>query len=168
MAQGRYLDRTVAVTSNTENPIGRAAARWVELVARRPAWFVAAFLLGTAGVLVYTVENLGLNTDETALLEDRLRWGELRDEFNRLFPMLNDPIVVVIDGDSEELAADAVDLLSQRLGTDSVAWRPTIRGLIRRHGKAELLQGLRSDWPPYPMRRTVDPALGDRRLVETL
>jgi len=59
----------------------------------------------------------------------------------------------------------------QRMGMDPVAleWRrPTIRGLIRRYGQAELARGLRSDWPPYPVRRPVDPAREDRRLMESL
>lgn len=56
----------------------------------------------------------------------------------------------------------------QRRGMDAVAleWRrPTIQALIRRYRKTELARELRGDWPPYPVRKPVDPARKDRRLA---
>ncbi|MDI3260676.1 MAG: MMPL family transporter [Sinobacteraceae bacterium] len=85
----------------------RALRAWVGAVQRRAPWVVAAALLATAGLAWYAATHLSVDTDTEHMLSAQLPWRQAQMRLDRLFPRLDTGLVVVIDGENEELAADA-------------------------------------------------------------
>jgi len=118
--------------------LGRLAARWVGAVQRRAGSTIAAFALSTLAVLAYSFDTLGINTNENDLFSDELPFYALRDDFNRAFPTLVDPIVVVVDGATVDLANDAAEALARRLEREpdrfAKVYRPGGGPFFEQHG----------------------------------
>jgi len=92
-----------------------ALARWVRGVhdrARLVAWSltVVTLLLGT-----YAVLNLGINSDNTRIVSEHLASVQRQREFSKLFPILDNTLIVVIDGQLPEQTRRAADLLAERM-----------------------------------------------------
>ncbi len=95
--------------------LGRLLGAWVAFVGRH-AWLVlAAALLFGAGTLRYTVGHLGMITSTADMLSPDLRFLKTHRAFVKAFPQLKDTIVVVIDGRTPDLAADARRRLAEAL-----------------------------------------------------
>lgn len=91
---------------------------WVTAAGRHAAAVVAAALIFSALVLYYLFTgHLGIITDDANLLSGRLHYLQVQRAFNRAFPQLNDTIVMVIDGQTPDLAIDAREKLAARLVT---------------------------------------------------
>ncbi|MEM9384977.1 MAG: MMPL family transporter [Pseudomonadota bacterium] len=69
-------------------------------------WVLLAFALSAAAGW-YTVNNIGINTDTTDMISADLDWRGDFIEFREAFPILWRSLVVVIDGDSADLAEKA-------------------------------------------------------------
>jgi len=95
--------------------LGRAMVWWAEWTTRRAPWVVIVFLLATGGTLFYTVRHLGMNTDTEDMLSPDLPFRRTYTQYQRLFPQYLDTLVIVVDGDTPELARDASHLLADRL-----------------------------------------------------
>jgi hopanoid biosynthesis associated RND transporter like protein HpnN len=95
--------------------IGRVLARWVGLVLENARWVVGAVLVLTLFLLGFTVEFLGVNSDNVDLLADDVPSNRALKEFAELFPILNNALLVVIDAEAPELARDAASQLAAGL-----------------------------------------------------
>lgn len=93
--------------------------RWVDFVRRRAIWVVLVSLLFTWLAFDYTSRNLGINTDTADMISRHLEWRRDYIEYKKLFPQYTDTLLLVIDGTTPDIAADAGARLAQRLERDS-------------------------------------------------
>jgi len=100
-----------------EEVIGRACARWVAGVARRPALTLLASALVTALLGAYAAVRLGVNADPKALIARRLPFQQRQRELAETFHTLTDGILVIVDADSPVVAGRAAEALAGRLAT---------------------------------------------------
>ena len=93
--------------------IGRLLASWTDLAGRAAplVLFLAAVLAVAAAS--YTSGHLGIDTNTVDMLSPRLPWRVENERHKRAFPHYADNIVVVIEGATPELAAEA----QRRLGS---------------------------------------------------
>jgi hopanoid biosynthesis associated RND transporter like protein HpnN len=102
-----------------ESAVGRACARWIAAVDRRPGRVLAALLAVTAGLGLYAARHLGIDADTRALINQRLPFQVRQRELTETFHTLGDGILVVIDADSPAAAHRAADALAARLEAQS-------------------------------------------------
>jgi hopanoid biosynthesis associated RND transporter like protein HpnN len=88
---------------------------WVDGVGRHARAVVAAALAITLLLGLYTARNLGVNSDNLRLIAEDLPFMQRHREFARLFPLLSNALIVVVDGKSPELARDGADALARAL-----------------------------------------------------
>ena len=119
----------IPLLSEIENVLGRALSGWVDAVLRRPR-SVALACLGAAALLaLHAAATLGLNTNENDLFSQQVPYQALRADWSRAFPTLVDPLVVVVDGSTADLAQEAAQQLA-----DALAGEPDHFGRIHRPG----------------------------------
>ncbi|MCH7615931.1 MAG: MMPL family transporter [Nitrospinae bacterium] len=87
----------------------------VDLCRRVAIWVVIGLLIVTGLLLVYTVNNLTLDTNPLNLLDPDLPFRHLDQEFVSAFPELDNLIVVVIDQGTTDGVRDAVRQLAADL-----------------------------------------------------
>ena len=90
--------------SENNDLIGRFLYRWVAAVQRHPVWVVLAAALFTAVCVPYTVRYLGIDTDTADMISDRFEWRQDFIAFRRAFPEVVTNVLVVVDGESPEIA----------------------------------------------------------------
>ena len=89
---------------------------WVTAAGRHGAAVVVSALILSALVLYYLFTgHLGIITNDADLLSGRLHYLQVKRAFNRAFPQLTNNIVIVIDGQTPDLAIDAREKLAARL-----------------------------------------------------
>lgn len=98
--------------------LGRLCAAWVAGVQRRAGTVIAVFLIATAALGIYAYSTLGINSSEVDIFSDDLRVMKLRASYFENFPGLRDPIVVVVDAVTPDLAHDSANVLAQRLRSE--------------------------------------------------
>ena len=92
-----------------------ALVRWTEGV-RRFAWLVVlASVLVSVLSVVYLAENIRINTDTEDMLSPDLPFRRHTAELDKAFPQFSDNILVVIDGQTPDLADDSARALADRL-----------------------------------------------------
>lgn len=101
-----------------DEALGSIAAAWMDVVCRRARSVTLVFVLLSLAGVVYAARNLGLNSDEDDLFAEELPFVALRRDFYAAFPRLVDPVVVVIDADTLDLADAARDRLAEALRAD--------------------------------------------------
>ncbi|MDJ0865397.1 MAG: MMPL family transporter [Myxococcota bacterium] len=101
-----------------ESALARGLGRWVAFVRRHASPVAAGLLVLTLGAGVYAVLNLGINSDNVRMIADDVPSQRAQQEFSRLFPILDNALIVVIDGDAPALAREAADRLAARLRAD--------------------------------------------------
>lgn len=95
----------------------RALGRWVSAM-QRYAWAVVLLAaLMAVGLMHYTSRHLSVDTDNSNMLSPDLSWRKAEHALDRWFPQMNHTMVVVIDGDTPELADDAMQRLLAKLRT---------------------------------------------------
>ncbi|MCH7693467.1 MAG: MMPL family transporter [Proteobacteria bacterium] len=93
----------------------RMLVLWVDLV-RRMAWFVTLVsVLLTVGVGYYVATNLRINTDTADMLSSELPFRRQSRAVKEAFPQFSNTILVVIDGETPDLAEDTATALTARL-----------------------------------------------------
>ena len=91
------------------------SARLVSLCAGR-AWIVVILaLVFVAVITVYTVRHFAMSTNTYMLLSPKLAWRMRESEFYAVFRQAGPPIVVVVDGQTPELADAAATALTDSL-----------------------------------------------------
>lgn len=100
-----------AVTSASRS----ALLAWINMV-RRAAWLVVILsVLSSVAALVYVARNITVNSDTSEMLSADLPFRKLSKELKEAFPQFSDNILVVVDGDTPDLADDAALRLTERL-----------------------------------------------------
>ncbi len=101
------------MTGKTRYAVTRWIETWLRAVGRR-AWLVVLLSVGcTAALLHYTIHHVHVDTDTTDMIDEDLPFRKHHSEYKAAFDTFNDVILVVIDGETPELAQDA----ATRLGT---------------------------------------------------
>ena len=93
----------------------RAIVALVAACARRPVVVLALAAVVGSIALAYTVRHIAIDTDSTKLLSRDLPWRQREIAFDAAFPQRVNPVVIVIDGATPELAESAAAALTQRL-----------------------------------------------------
>ena len=110
---------------------------------QRHARMVAAIAgIASAGLGVYTANNIAIDTDTANMMAPDLPWRQQEAALDRAFPQNANLIVAVIDGATPDLAEDAAErlatALSERLGTPDGPFlsvrRPDGGPFFRRNG----------------------------------
>jgi len=89
--------------------------RTVDLSRRYAGWLLLATAVLCAGQLWLTVSRLGIDTDLSKLISEDEPWRQQEIAFERAFPQFDGLLVVVVDGETPDLAADAAEALEARL-----------------------------------------------------
>jgi hopanoid biosynthesis associated RND transporter like protein HpnN len=98
--------------------LGRLAAGLVTRVQRHAGAVIALFLIATLGIGAFATATLGINSSEIDIFSEDLRVLKLRADYLENFPELRDPIVVVVDAVTPDLAHDSAARLAQRLRSE--------------------------------------------------
>ena len=88
---------------------------WVGLVEKFSLIIILAIVTGAVFALIYTVNNLGMNTNTRDMLSPELEWRQLDLKIDKLFPQFTDNILVVVEASTPDEASDAAKLLSDHL-----------------------------------------------------
>ncbi len=95
--------------------IGELLARWFQWIAPRSRAIVAGVLGLTLVLAVFAARNLGVNSDNVRLLADDVPSQIVLNEFAELFPILNNSLLVVVEGENQEQLREATAALADRL-----------------------------------------------------
>ncbi|MBE0434714.1 MAG: MMPL family transporter [Methylomicrobium sp.] len=93
---------------------GRFFAKLETFLIQFPKTVIALLLIVCGFSLYYTVHNLGINTDTTEILSKELPFLQDRTRFLETFPQDEEAILVVVDAETPERAAQAVAYLGER------------------------------------------------------
>jgi hopanoid biosynthesis associated RND transporter like protein HpnN len=92
-----------------------ALTGWVHAVSRRPRTVVVATGLLTLGLAFYAATHLGINSDNVRLVSEDLASRKNHEAFAALFPNLENALLIVVEGETPELARDAANALTAEL-----------------------------------------------------
>jgi len=98
-------------------------SRWINLVQRFSVLVITLFVITTIASLLYTKNNLGMNTDTQDMLSPELPWRQLDREYDIQFPHNNDSILIVIESPTPDQAHDAAQLLYQKLVLENALYK---------------------------------------------
>jgi hopanoid biosynthesis associated RND transporter like protein HpnN len=106
------------VKRDWEAALGRLLEYCVGVACRRAVLVNAVVLLSTVGLGAYTTNTLGLNFDHVRLVSPDLPFRVFYREFAEAFPILDDALLIVVDGETPELVRRTTDELAERLSRD--------------------------------------------------
>ncbi len=92
-----------------------ALVRWVRAVDRRARAVIGLIGLATVALFVYAAFHLGINSDNVALVSERLEARQNYLAFTKSFPNIENVILVVVDGETPEIARHAAETLQKAL-----------------------------------------------------
>jgi len=103
--------------------IGRRVSSWIEawvaLMMRRALAVVMIGVVLTAGCVWLAATQLSMNTDNADLISRDVGWRQTYLSYQRAFPAYTDNLVVVVDGATPELAAQATRRLAAGMRADT-------------------------------------------------
>src|SRR5262249_48324662 len=95
--------------------------RVVRICCRRPFVVLAIAALATISATLFTYEEFAINPDTSEVSSAKLPWRQREIQLDAAFPQQVDTLLVVVDGKTPELAADAADRLGAALqGRDHI------------------------------------------------
>ena len=99
-------------------------AGWTYWHARHAPWVVLVFIAAAAGSLYYAIQTLGINTDNTDMLDEALPFRQTLQQYKNAFPQYTNNLIIVIDGSAAHLAAAHLTqrLSAQQSKFESVYW----------------------------------------------
>ena len=103
--------------------IAAFVARIVDLARRNAVWVALAALLLTVGSAFYAAGHLAIDTDIEHMLPTDLAWRRNDAALDRAFPQNASLLVIVLDGDSADLADRAARELTARLRAEPELFR---------------------------------------------
>ena len=106
------------LTGSIDEYLGHLAAALVARVQRRAGTVIVLFLIATVGLGAYAAATLRINSSEIDVFSKDLRVIKLRADYFDNFPELRDPIVVVVDAETPDLAHDSMNRLARRLRSE--------------------------------------------------
>ena len=111
MASDQVTADTSAASRRRNSPI----ARLVALSCAHPILVVAIGTLLCVAAFMYAAQNFALTTDTDALISAKEAWRRNGAAFDRAFPQNADTILVVVDGQTPEIAESATSRLTAAL-----------------------------------------------------
>jgi len=102
---------------------GHLLARWFRIVGRFAPLVLILAVLATGVAGYYTVSRIGINTSTTDMLSPDLPFRRHDAAISRAFPQLSDTLIVVVDGDTADLAADAAAALAEAMAARPQVFR---------------------------------------------
>ena len=94
-------------------PISKFIAAMVDICVRH-AWIVIVIAIIVAATAAhYAATHFAINTNTDDFLSEKLPWRQRLIELDKYFPQRNNEILVVIDGNTPELAESAAAQLSK-------------------------------------------------------
>ncbi|NIJ07769.1 hypothetical protein FHS31_001379 [Sphingomonas vulcanisoli] len=105
----------------------RILASLVGFACRRPGLVLFGALLLAAGAMLYVSRNIQMSSDASALISQKVPWRAAEHRMDQAFPAGGDTTLVVIDGQTPELAEAAAASLTGRLAQDKRHFRSVTR-----------------------------------------
>jgi len=96
----------------------RLLAGWFNITRKFSLSLLAGFILLAALSLVYTVNNLSMNTDTRDMLSPELIWRQLDLEYEKLFPHSIDDLLIILEAETPDQVTDAARALYPHLRSD--------------------------------------------------
>ncbi|HEY4940477.1 MAG TPA: MMPL family transporter [Rhizomicrobium sp.] len=93
--------------------------RIVAVCCRTPAFVAALFIAAGVAGGVYTAAHFNMDTDSTKLISPQVEWRQREIHFDSLFPQQVNLILVVVDGQTAELAEAGTAALTAALAGQS-------------------------------------------------
>jgi hopanoid biosynthesis associated RND transporter like protein HpnN len=90
---------------------------------RRPVAVALLCLALTAGAVAYAAGNFAMTTDTAALISPDVDWRKNEKAVETAFPHLTDALLIIVDGETPELAESAAAKLTERLSGDTKQFR---------------------------------------------
>jgi len=116
----------------------KALVAWVDLMRRSAVAVVAVAVLLALASVRYTASNLGIDTDTADMISGELAWREQHEAYKAAFPDEVDNLVIVIDGETPEIAERASRALADALAAETAlvekVRRPHSGPFFERHG----------------------------------
>jgi hopanoid biosynthesis associated RND transporter like protein HpnN len=103
------------VDPQLEDRVGRALARWVSLVSRRPFSVISLTILAAVGVLLYAAGHLGIEGATEQLFSRDLPFKQAERRYREAFPAQYENMFVVVDAVTPERAGAAAAALLARM-----------------------------------------------------
>src|ERR1700754_1331811 len=94
---------------------------------RRPWLTLAAALVLAALALLVTIDRFAMTTDTADLISPKVEWRQRERAMETAFPQLRDVMLVMVDGETPELAEDGAARLADRLASDKAHFRLVTR-----------------------------------------
>jgi hopanoid biosynthesis associated RND transporter like protein HpnN len=145
----KYIKEILGMQENGKEYSKLLITWWVGLVQRHLYVVLSITLVATAAMLFYLKDNFRINTDLNNMISDKLPFRKVEKDFSAAFPQFSNTIVVVLDGDTPELAMSARGVLSERLkktGLYKTIYEPGSGKFFERNGllylSREELEGL--------------------------
>ncbi len=95
--------------------LSRLLVAWVAGVCRRARavlWIAGVVSIGALG---YAATHLGINTHHTAIIGDDLEFWKAYSEFGKVFPIIDEALLVVVDAETPARAREATAALADAL-----------------------------------------------------
>lgn len=103
---------------NAEQIFAKLITRWTAATQAVAWWVIGASVLSAVLLGFYAATNFSINTDTTDMIDPDLSFRQAFKTYKEAFQKFNDPIVVVIDGETPDLADRAADRVAERLRAD--------------------------------------------------
>ncbi|MGB5276225.1 MAG: MMPL family transporter, partial [Gammaproteobacteria bacterium] len=88
-------------------------AAWSDWNAHHARWVVLVFIAAAAGSLYYAMQELGVNTDNSDMLDEALPFRQALQQYKKAFPQHSNNLLLVIDGaDAYQAASQLTEHLS--------------------------------------------------------
>jgi uncharacterized protein len=112
--------------------------RLISLSARKPLHVLAIAVLLSIAALVHVATSFEMTTDTGELISAKTEWRQNEERVSSAFPKLIDAIVVVVDGQTPELASGSAAKLAAALNEDkqnfTAVTLPDANDYFARHG----------------------------------
>jgi hopanoid biosynthesis associated RND transporter like protein HpnN len=115
------------MTKSLDQKIGNYLARWVQWNVRYAYSVIALFGAATLGLALYTSNNLGISTDTTDMISERLEWRQNFKDFRTAFPERFQTILIVVDGQQPGIVREA----ARRMEADLAGKTDTIQKILQ-------------------------------------
>lgn len=103
------------MSPRVDEALSRFLVRWVSAAHRRAGWVIAFAVVSSVAVLAYTLDTLGMSTDTTDMIAEDLPFRQAMKAHDQAFPQFVDTLLVVVDGETADLAEDSANGLAARL-----------------------------------------------------
>lgn len=121
-----------------ESKMNGQLVRWVRWVHLHAGSVLTVLAVITLACGVHAVTRLGINSDNVTLVADDLPARQSYLEFARNFPNIENVMLVVVDGETPEIAREATEILRQALAGRPDLFRdvyiPGFGGFFETHG----------------------------------